>query len=258
MHSWIDAHCHLADPRLDADRAQVLERSRAQGVVAWVQGGVSPDDWEKQHELLAQFGDAIVPVLGIHPWWVAEADEAAIEAAFGKLAKLLPQARALGELGLDALPRHAETLDRQQVVFERQLELAQRHQKPIVLHIVHAHEAAVKTLKKFGPYPHGGLVHAFSASIEVARPYLELGFHISVGSGLLREGFAALKKALPFLPADRLLIETDAPDGLPKTRNEPANLVRVAEAAAALRGEEAEAILDRSAEQVRRLFGIGT
>ena len=114
-----------------------------------------------------------------------------------------------------------------------------------------AHPEALDILKKLAPYPAGGLVHSFTGSQEVAKDYLELGFLISVGAAATLQGFQTFKKTVTSLPPDRLAIETDAPDQLP----EILDLLRVAEAVAALRGTTGREVLAVSAENIRRLFG---
>src|SRR4051812_17646739 len=97
--NWIDAHCHLADPRLKLD--PVLERSRTAGVTGWIQGGVGPKDWETQLELQKKLGPTFLTSFGLHPWWVIGATDADVDEALNILSQKLPQAQALGELGLD-------------------------------------------------------------------------------------------------------------------------------------------------------------
>jgi TatD DNase family protein len=262
---WIDGHCHLADPRFDTDLDHRLAEARAVGIGVWIQGGVGPEDWERQLQLQARLGAAIVPTFGLHPWWVAGHGEAELEAALALLEARLPRAMGLGELGLDASPHHCppETLPRQSRAFEAQLAMAKHAHKPLVLHVVRAHPPALEALERLGPFPAGGLVHSFSGSGEIARQYLALGFHLSLGGSVTREGFQTLKKAVGSLPFDRLVLETDAPDQLPQlpgvepgSLNEPRHLVGIADAVARLRGVSREELLDQSTQNLKRLFRL--
>ncbi len=247
---WIDGHCHLADPRLHGELDRLLAESRQAGVCGWVQGGVDPADWERQLELRARWGVGIAPVFGLHPWWVARATPAQLADGLALLDKALPQAAAAGEMGLDAYPTHGGNLPQQIEAFRSQLTLAARAGKPLVLHIVQAHERALEILTENGPYPHGGLVHAFNSTLETARNYLALGLSLSVGSGVLKPGYKALKAALPHLPSDQLVVETDSPDGAPG----PHALVAVAEAVAALQNRRPEEVLESSTRRLKALF----
>ncbi len=261
--NWIDAHCHLADPRLRAELPAVRERSLAAGVTAWVQGGVCPDDWQRQRELRAAWGDGVYPVFGVHPWWVGGAGDAAVTTALRALESALDGASALGELGLDASPRFAAHRESQLRAFETQLGIGRAAGIPLVLHVVRAHAEALALLRRHGPFRRGGIVHAFSGSAEIGQEYLDLGFALSVGGVVTRPGYTALKKGLPQWPGDRLLVETDCPDqvarlpGLaPDAWSEPAHLPAIAEAIGRLRGEDARSVLDRSRDNLRRLLGM--
>lgn len=263
--SWVDAHCHLADERLAGRVEEIIERSRSAGVGAWVQGGVGPDDWERQLQLKAKYGAAIITAFGIHPWWAATHRKSDIESALKTLEEKLPLARAVGELGLDLGPKHTspESNIKQFFAFEAQLELAKAAQKPLILHVVHAHAEAIDILKDNGPYEASGIVHSFSSSYEIAKEYLDLGFYISIGGSITREGFQNLKKAINSFPLDRIVVETDSPDQTPRlpgvkvdALNEPNNLIGIAEVLASLRGVSRDEILTRSSAKLRKLFGI--
>lgn len=269
---WIDAHCHLADPRWVNELNAVLDRSRAAGVGRWLQGGVDPQDWKRQRELVARHPEEIWPSFGLHPWWVRELSrsDSDIKAGLAELeaAILRGEARALGETGLDfsgdpALWEGAAKT-RQVAAFEAQLRLGRAHRLPIVLHVVRAHGVALAILEAGGRLAAGGLVHSFSGSFESARRYIELGLLISVGASVVRrKGFETLKRAVVRIPPDALVLESDAPDQPPEgwtertgsPWNEPASLREVAEAVGKLRGEPPEAVLDRSARNIERVFG---
>lgn len=287
---YIDAHCHLADPRLDSVRERVLEESAKQGVGGYVQGGVDPEDWERQLALKAKYPDRIYCSFGLHPWWVAELahlEEAAFQRESVRALELLdrsvamPEAVALGELGLDFGKRTSEsTHGRQRVVFIQQLEIARRHGKPLVLHIVRAHDEAIRILKEHGVPTRGGIVHSFSGNGRAAREYLDLGLSLSISGAITGKGFENLKRAVVKTPLQRLMIESDAPDqkpapcqgrpdGLPGELNDPASIRVIAAALSRMRDSQlhpsrfqlsgdrgAEALLAQSTENVRRMFGL--
>ncbi|MBY0370434.1 TatD family hydrolase [bacterium] len=249
---WIDAHSHLADP-LWAERVPgLLARARAAGIGAWIQGGLNPSDWDLQLQLRKQEGEGILPCFGLHPWWIADATQAQIDSALESLHKQLSQAVAIGELGLDHLPRYSQgdARVRQLRALDAQLKIARESGKPLVIHCVDAHEPMLQALKAHGPFPQRGIVHAFSGAIEVARRYIGLGFGISVGAAVTRPGYRKLKEALPLIPAESLVVETDT--------GEPESLVAIAQAIAALRQETSTEVLDRSARILRQIFKVPT
>lgn len=257
---WIDAHCHLADERLAPELESILARSRASGVGSWVQGGVDPADWDRQLELRTRYGEGVVPVFGLHPWAAARMDETSVRAALAHLQQKLPQALALGETGLDLSSRHADpaSLPLQLLAFREQVAMARDAGKPLILHVVRAHGQAFECLEAQGPHAPGGLIHAFSGSYEVAQRYIRLGFVVSVGASITREGRTSLKQALKRLKPTDWVIETDSPDQPPEgvTLNEPARIRQIAEAAAELTGRDADSILDQSAATMRRILKL--
>jgi TatD DNase family protein len=257
---WIDGHCHLADPRLEDSLEQVLAASREAGVGAWVQGGVCPEDWDRQLALQAKLGKGHFLIsFGLHPWWVSAASRPQVDAGLEALRRRLPEADGAGELGLDLGEKHAGSLELQQFAFREQLEIAKAARKPLVLHIVRAHPQAIEILRQSAPYPAGGLVHSFSSSTENARTYIQLGFLLSISGAVTKPGFQTLKKALDWLPSERLVLETDSPDQPPAGvtgLNTPARLFDVATAIGKIRGEPPEELLTASAANLRKLFGV--
>ncbi len=241
---YIDAHCHLSDPRLAKDFDAAMERCRQRGIGAWILGGLDPEDWARQEALKARF-PTIKTAFGLHPWWAAQMTEDQIDAALAQLEAVLPRADAIGEMGLDALKPN---LPQQERAFEGQLERREEH--PMVLHVVRAHAKALWLLNAHGPYGFGGIVHAYSEDLATARKYIDMGFLISVGGGVLAKGFETLKETVVGLPIECLVVETDAPDGA----GDPARLWEVAQAVGKLQDRPAEAVLETSAENLKGIF----
>ncbi len=257
--TWIDAHCHLSDPRIYNHLDSVLTQSRSAGVGRWVLAGYSPDDWKRQLDLRNKLGEQVVLSFGLHPWWVIEQSPQNIAAGLAKLEVELPQAPLLGELGLDAYKDRKDTLPKQLPAFEKQIALARAYSKPLVLHIVAAHEEALAVLKRQAPWT--GWVHSFSGSAEQAVRYLDLGLMISLSGSATRLPEAKLKKLLAAIPTDRLLLETDSPDQAPRLEgvepgapNSPAYLPKIAEHLGHFCGQKASVLLNRSLENIRRVL----
>ncbi len=260
---WIDAHCHLASERLKDSLAQVIERSQQVGVTGWIQGGIDPHDWNRQKELQTQYGSRFITSFGLHPWWVGAASFEALESGLKVLEQFLPQAHAVGELGLDFGKTHDLNRSQQLKAFKEQVILAKRYQKPMVLHVVKAHTEALEILKSLAPFPQGGMVHSFTASYEIAEIYYKLGFFISLGGAVTQEGYFALKKAIPLLFLTQIVVETDSPDQVPRlegvapqTDNEPRHLIAIARAIAEVKGTTVETVLNQSTQNLEKLFRI--
>lgn len=247
----IDAHCHLDDPRLEAQVDEWLTAAAAVGVRHHVLAGVSPRQWPRAVALAARHPGLTV-THGLHPAWVAEGGD--WQAGLEALAAARP--RIVGECGLDA--RYPE-LPRQEEAFVAQLALARQLDAPVVLHVVRAHPQALDVIARDGLPRAGGLVHAFSGSAELAERYLRAGLSLSFSGGLLRGPVAArrLYRALLATPDERLLFETDAPDQAPEERARPGTwLPELIHAAAVHRGCSVAALADLSARNASALLSL--
>jgi TatD DNase family protein len=254
-----DSHCHLSDARVFHTLSALLVRARQARISGFVLGGTDPAEWQNQRTLRTRYPEFQWRLsFGLHPWWVARQLNNGLSEALIKLDQELPEADALGELGLDygaKLPPETHALQRQ--AFEHQLALAQRHQKPLILHIVRAHSEALDILKK-NPPPYGRMmVHSYSGSREQVREYLKLGCFLSVSGAVTHPRFETLRKAVLDIPLERLLVETDCPDQPieGQTQSEPAHLIEIARVLSELRGERAEEILEASSKNLLKFFG---
>lgn len=252
-----DTHCHLQDPRLAADLPAVLDRARAAGVDAFVCCATSEADWGAVLALAADQA-GVLPLLGLHPWYVAEA-RLGWEARLGDA--LASSGAGVGECGLDFA---LEAFDRtaQEAAFRSQLRLARDLDRPLSVHCRRAWERLEDLTREEGLPPSGGVIHAFSGSAETARELQALGFHLGFGCSLMNPEARRARKALLAVAPDRLLLETDSPDlgprhlpGWADRPNEPANLVRVLEAAAALRREDPEELATQAQANAIQVFG---
>ena len=260
-----DAHCHLDFPVFDATREVVLERAMALGVEGFLVAGVEPTGWERQHALGQRF-DSLHLAYGLHPWTVAGMSQAEVSLALDSLGTALEGRDgvfpvALGETGLDRSRRVAkESLPVQERAFRLQLSLARALDLPVVLHIVRSHGRALDIVRQDGLPRAGGLVHAFSASAEVAHAWVRVGAHISFSTALARRGAKRARAAASIVPLERVLIESDAPDQSPfpdsDLPNEPANLPYALRALASLRQESEAEIAERTTLNARALFKV--
>lgn len=262
LDSWVDSHCHLADPRWDqgpgSDLEAMVAAARKVGIGFFMQGGVDPADWQRQIELQKKFPIGLC--FGLHPYFVSAHSEEECETALDQLAPLLPKALALGELGLDFRPHiMKDSRDRQIQIFEDQLTLAEAAQKPLVLHLVQCHEEAMQIFGVWGVPPGLGMVHSFNGGWKKAQDFIKLGLCLSVGGPLVRPDNERLKQAVREMPLESLLLETDSPDQPPEIYKDQLNplssLLLVAAEVARLKGQATEAILKITTSNFRRVFG---
>jgi TatD DNase family protein len=266
--SWIDAHCHLSDIRLSSALPGLLKQCEAEGIRQFILGGVDPDDWNRQSDLDRHYPGKFLKVFGFHPWAVHDlAMQSApgqavgsIERILQKLEPLLNDCVALGETGLDAARSRLKGSRAEQLfAFESQLALAKTRHKPLVLHVVRAHPTALDILAAHKP-SQGGIVHSYSGTWAEARKYLDLGLTLSISARITHPDAHDLHETVSRAPADRLVFETDAPDqpphGAASKLHTPLSLLRVVDKVSELRGEQAEAWLDRSRDNLQRIFNI--
>lgn len=243
----LDSHCHLDDPRFAADLPAIAARAAAAGVTAAVVPGVSPETLE--HPLPTVPGMTLYRAGGLHPAMAHAPD------ALDRLSSALLRGDlvAIGECGLDKRFRQPDDQER----FHAQLELAVHYDRPVILHVVHAHEEVLAALKQ---RPVRGVVHAFAGPWPLAKRYLDLGILLGIGGIGTWPTAKRLHETIRTCPADGMLLETDAPDLSPSwlqgQRNEPAELAGIAAAVATLRGTTPEAVLAASDAAGSQLFGI--
>jgi TatD DNase family protein len=253
----IDSHCHLDSEQFDADRDAVIERALAAGVERMVAIGTGngPPDLEAGLRL-ADRCPAFYATVGVHPHDASKAGEE----VYKRLEELLrdPKAIALGEIGLDY---HYDFSPRatQRDVFREQMRVARDARKPIVIHTREAWEDTLDLLERhWAPSGLPAVMHCFSGSPAEAVRCLDLGCYLSFGGILTFPKAAELREAAGSAPADRILIETDAPylAPVPKRgkRNEPAFVVETARKLAEVRGESLERIAETTTCNFERLF----
>jgi len=256
----IDTHTHLDFPDFDTDRDAVLARSRALGVQRMVVLGVYQANWQRLWHLV-EANEGLYAAFGLHPVYLNEHQPQHLDELRDWLSRLAGQPKlcAVGEFGLDY---YLENLDRQrqQAVFEAQLELAAEFELPALLHVRRAHAATIATLKRFR-LKRGGIIHAFAGSQEEAREYIKLGFRLGLGGAATWPQANRLRQVVAGLPLDAIVLETDAPDMAPAMhpyqRNSPEYLADICTELAALRGITAEALATASSRNADELFGWG-
>ncbi len=249
---FIDAHCHLSEPEPFSGAGEWIKRAHENNVRHILLGGVEPPEWENQKKLHASHPETILTSFGIHPWWIESKSREVLDQELKCLEIEAPHAQAIGETGLDFhSKRNPERFADQEYFFRAQIALALRFGKPLVLHIVSAHEQALQIVRETGASDLPMLIHSFSGSAEVAKQWVKLGAFLSFsGTILWKDRHEKVKKALTQTPLENLLFETDSPhqawreDG----RNESALVTDVYSGAAALLGVDLVELQTKVAE----------
>jgi TatD DNase family protein len=253
----IDSHCHIDMPQFDADREEVVARAREAGVRSMlIVGGV---DEEGGHQRALRVAQSLgFPCsAGVHPH-EARLFNDDIDGELRGLARdrLIV---AIGEIGLDFHYDHSPR-DVQREVFRRQLRLARDVGLPVIIHTREADEETVAILEHEEAEEIGGVIHCFTGSRELAERALVLGFCISFSGIVAFPRAEVIREVARTVPLERLLVETDAPFLAPPPhrgkRNEPAFVVEVARAVAALRGETALDVGRAAAANFARAFKL--
>ena len=228
----IDSHCHLLDEPLYQKLPEVIQAAFASGVDRFIVPCSHAHDFQTLAKLTAEY-NCILPAFGIHPFYVAEAEQH--EALHQLQHCLVAHPHALvGEIGLDFADKSLSLAQRlqQQAYFEAQLQLAQQQQRPVILHHRQSLDAMLKTVQAQG-FECAGFLHGYSGSIEQARPWLQLGFKLGLGSVLLKPNARKVFQLLPHLKHSDYVLETDAPymvsSSMNQAYNEPKFVRAVAE-----------------------------
>ncbi len=265
-----DTHAHYDDPRYDEDREQLLTAMAEHGVGHIINIGASMEGSHATVELVRTY-PWFYGAVGVHPDEVGELCEEDMETLY----RLSHEERivAIGEIGLDYAwygePTEEEIARRkeqQELWFRKQLEVARRRGFPVVIHSRDATEDTLqimrehtKLAKEEGSF-HGGVIHCFSSSPEIAREYAALGYYIGIGGVLTFKNAKKLPEVVDELPMERILLETDCPYLAPVPfrgkRNDSTLLTYVVDAIAQRKGISAEEVIRITEENAKRCFEL--
>ena len=258
----IDIGSNLTHESFAADRDAVLARALQAGVRRQVITGADFSGSIQAAALAAEHPSRLWSTAGVHPHY-AQSHAASSRDEWLALLRQ-PQVVAVGECGLDYY-RDLSPRATQRAAFHAQLVIAAETHKPVFLHQRDAHEDFVAVLREFAGALKGGVAHCFTGGEAQLEAYLALGLYIGITGWACDERRGVeLRKAVPRIPADRLLIETDAPYLLPRDlipkpksrRNEPGYLPHIAATVAALRAESVESIGGVTARNAEALFDL--
>ena len=264
----VDSHCHLDFNDFEEDFEDVLARARENGVTAMLNAGNNIDELDKQLEISEKY-PFIYTAVGVHPHNAAEYPDIRAEDFIAKAAH--KKVVAIGECGLDYYYDYSPK-DVQVKVFVEQIKAARETGLPLIIHTRDADDDTIAILdEEYKKGAFSGEIHCFSSSKKLADFALSIGFYISASgiitfnkSGELRDIFAEvpldrlLVEAARFCPADRLLVETDAPFLAPVPmrgrRNESSFVVHTAEKLAQIKDVPLEKLAQITSDNFYRLF----
>ena len=253
----IDSHCHLNDLDLYPMADSLLEEAQESGVRKVLVPGYDRESSLRAIALAERFVDVYAAV-GFHP----QDAENVTDRDFDDLAAWCRHEKvvAVGEIGLDYHYDHVPS-DVQQAVFARQIALAKRMGKPIIIHDREAHQDVLETLRATDAGEIGGVLHCFSGSVEMMRDAVSLNFYIGLGGPVTFKNAKKPVEVAGAVPADRLLVETDAPWLAPMPHrgktNKPAYVRLIAEHIAALRDVTFDEFAAQTTANAHALFGLG-
>jgi len=262
---WLDTHCHLDAPEFLTDLGQIIENAHVAGIRGILLPAVQANDFEAVKGLVHTYKDRIpylVYTLGIHPLYTDRAKEEDLKTLDQAVTEALddPHFVGIGEIGLDYFVPDLDP-HRQAFFFDAQLDLAQKKNLPVILHVRRSQDMILKALRQRSLS--GGIAHAFNGSYQQAEQFIDLGFKLGFGGAATYERALQIRRLLKELPLEAIVTETDSPDippawlkDEPVRRNEPAYLPRIAQVLAGLRGiaerDLADAVIQNASKALPR------
>lgn len=255
----IDTHCHLDAHEFDNDRDTLVFAAHTAGVSGILIPAINTLNFAAVRECCVRYPGCF-PAYGIHPLYIEGASEAdfytlrdwlkrEVEGTFSPV--------AVGEIGLDSFVPGFDAA-RQELFLTEQLKIARDFDLPVLLHVRRSVDRVLKCLRRIGV--RGGIAHAFNGSRQQADAFVHLGFKLGFGGAMTYPGSIRIRQLAATLPIDAIVLETDAPDippyWLAGGRNTPAELSRIADVLAELRGLSSAQVLTATSSNVRELFPI--
>jgi len=253
----IDTHCHLDDSRYNDDLEEVLQRAKDVGVEKFIIPGADPKTLPRAIELSQKYSDIYFAV-GVHPYDAKNYDRAFLEEHIKH-----PKCVAVGECGLDyyRLPKNKEEkradIALQKEIFIDQIDLANRYNKPLIIHIREASLDSKNILKEHSKV--GGVLHCYNAN-EGLLELANFGFYFGIGGVITFKNAKKLINVFPKIPLEKIVIETDSPYLTPHPyrgkRNEPAYCRIIFEKIVELSGVESSKLEDIILQNSIKLFNL--
>lgn len=253
----IDTHAHIYSEDFDADRDEMIERSRLAGVGHIVMPSISKDEYPRLVDCLHRYEDYVSAALGLHPAYVKE--DYREQLSFVEAHAQAEHWVAIGEIGLDYY-WSTEFKAEQQIALREQLRLALRLGLPVIFHVRNAFADLIEILREAEFSLVRGIVHSFTGTEEELREVLSFPNLMVAINGVATFKNCNLRDYIGIIPLDRLLVETDAPYLAPVPnrgkRNEPAFVEHTARHLAPLWGVDYATFAQRTTDNARRFFNL--
>ncbi len=250
---YFDTHVHLNSEQLYEDHDVFIQRALDNQVTNMIVVGFDLASSEKAMELASMY-DFIYAAVAIGPNDCVDTTKEDMNIIDQYLKD--PNVVAVGETGLDYYWDYVPK-EKQKLVFQWHMELSQKHNKPVIIHCRDAYDDTYQMLKRYG---HHGIMHCYSGSAEMAKRFVDIGFHISLAGPVTFKNAKVPKDVAATIDINKLLIETDCPYLAPHPKrgklNEPANVVYIAQEIAKLKNMEIENVARKTTFNAKKLFGI--
>jgi len=252
---FIDTHCHLDAAEFDADRDAIYAAAVAGGVGIQVIPAVSRDNFAAVSDTCDRYPGCL-PAWGLHPMLLDLHRPEHLADLRAQIETRPPV--AIGEIGLDLFVKELDYAT-QEFFYVEQLKIAKEYDLPVLLHCRKANDELLKHLRRIKV--RGGIAHAFNGSPQQAEEFIKLGFKLGFGGAFTWPRANNLRRLAVELPLEAIVLETDSPDIPPvwigRGRNSPAELPRIAQTLAELRGMDIGAVAQATSRNARELFGLG-
>lgn len=258
---YVDTHCHLDAAEYEADRDAVAGAARSAGVDIVVPS-VGRFNFASVKQSCARYPGCFA-AYGLHPMYINVHRPEDIDELRAWVEREKPL--AIGEIGLDLFQTRIDRpgavkaeFDLQEQFFKEQLKVARDFALPVLLHGRRANDQILKQLRRIGVK--GGIAHAFNGSMHQANEFIRLGFKLGFGGAFTWPRASNLQRLAKELPLQAIVLETDGPDIPPawlgKARNSPAELPRIAQTLAELRGISAEEVAQATTANACAVLGL--
>lgn len=260
----IDTHSHIYDEAFDSDRKEVVARARAEGIERVILPAIDGESNERLFDMCREYGDYVVPLMGLHPTsvndnprWREELTE--VERLLENPPQGIERFYGVGEIGLD-LYWSRDWQAEQTEAFRAQVELALKHDLPIVVHTRDAWEEMADIIEEYRDRGLRGVFHAFSADVAMYERLRRCGEFVFGIGGVVTFKKSALAEVVKSMRLEDLVVETDAPYLTPAphrgTRNESSYVRFVAEKIAELQNTDYRLVAEQTTTNAKRIFRL--
>ena len=260
----IDTHSHIYDEAFDNDRKEVVERALAEGVERIILPAIDGESNERLFDMCREYGDYVVPLMGLHPTSVNDnprwrEELAVVERLLDNPPHGIERFYGVGEIGLD-LYWSRDWQAEQTEAFRAQLDMALKHDLPIVVHTRDAWEEMAAIIEEYRGRGLRGIFHAFSSDVAMYERLREYGDFLFGIGGVVTFKKSALAEVVKAMRLEDLVVETDAPYLTPAphrgTRNESSYVRLVSAKIAELQGVDYDVVAEQTTANAKRIFRL--